>query len=139
MRHLKVLALVPLAWAGFAAAQDLPVDLPDSLTDAAGIASAAQTLGEAAMDRLLIKDLIGTELTGSDGNSVGTIEDFVVIPGGRIVAALIETGDGTRLAVPFAAVKVVNAASQVGLEVPVGASELQGMGELRALASSLTD
>jgi sporulation protein YlmC with PRC-barrel domain len=138
-RRISVLTLGAIAWGGLAAAQDLPVDLPDSLTDASSIASAAQALSEAGMDRLLIKDLIGKELTGSDGNTIGTVEDFAVIPGGRIIAALVSTSDGTRLAVPYAAIRVANAATSASLQVPISASELLDMGELQSLASSLTD
>jgi sporulation protein YlmC with PRC-barrel domain len=135
--HLAVASLAPLAWAPLAAAQEMPVELPDSLTDASGIASAARTLAEAGADRLLLADLIGQEIIGSDGSTVGTVEDFVATPGGRVVAALVSMPDGTRLAVPYAAIKVVGAAETAGLEVPVTASELQEMGELRSLAESL--
>lgn len=138
-RVLRPATLIPFAWGSIAGAQELLVDIPDSLTDASSIASAAQTLSEAGMDRLLIKDLIGKELTGSDGNTAGTVEDFVVIPGGRVIAALVSTSDGTQLAVPYAAIKVVNAAGNAGLQTPVTASELRGMSELQSLASSVAN
>lgn len=71
------------------------------------------------------------------GDTVGTIEDFAVVPGGRIIAALVSAGDGTVIAVPYAAIKVANAAGTASLDVPVHASELQGMSELKSLANSL--
>ena len=118
------------------AAQDLP-DLPHQLSDASSIASAAQTLSGQVGDKLLIRDLLGKELTGSGGEVVGTVENLVAIPGGRLIAALVSTESG-QIAVPFAAIKVVGAAESSGLEVPVPASELTGMAELRSLAESLT-
>lgn len=137
--HLTPVWLLVFAWSSIAAAQDMPVDIPDSLTSASSLASAAQTLREAEMKRLLIKDLLGKKLSGADGSTVGTIENFAVIPGGRIIAALVSTDDGTMIAVPYAAIKVANAAGAVDLNIPVPASEIQGMSELRSLASSITD
>ena len=136
-RRLTTICILPLAWSSIAAAQNLPVDIPDSLTSTSSIASAAQSLREAGMDKLLIQDLIGKTLSGTDGNTVGTIEDFAVVPGGRIIAALVSTGDGTVIAVPYAAIKLANAAGTASLHVPVRASELQGMSELKSLANSL--
>lgn len=137
--HLNAVCLVAFAWSSIAAAQDMPVDIPDSLTSAASIASAAQTLHKAGMDKLLVKDLIGKTLTGAEGDTIGTIENFAVIPGGRIIAALISLGDGTMIAVPYAAIQVANAAGVAAPNVPISASDIQGMSELRSLASSLTD
>jgi PRC-barrel domain len=114
--------------------QDLP-DIPDSLTDASAIASAADTLAGAAQDKVLVADLIGQSLTGADGQTVGTVEDLAAIPGGRLVAAIVSTGDGTRIAVPYAALQMSSAAQ--GLTATVPASELTGMSELRSLAQSL--
>jgi PRC-barrel domain len=114
--------------------QSLP-DVPDSLTDSSAIASAAQTIAEAAKDKVLVGDLIGQSLTGVEGDTIGTVENLVAVPGGRLVAALVRTSDGTRIAVPYAALKV-SAAAQ-GLSATVPASELTGMGELQSLAQSL--
>ncbi|WP_299823268.1 PRC-barrel domain-containing protein [uncultured Jannaschia sp.] len=139
MRHrLFAVCILPFA-CGSVAAQGIPVEIPDNLTDAASIASAAKSLSEIGMDKLLIKDLIGKKLTGGDGNTVGTIENFVVVPGGRVIAALISSDDGTTIAVPYAAIKVANAAGTASANVSVPATELQGMSELRSLADSMTD
>ena len=138
-RCLTAVCLLPLAWGSIATAQDLPVDIPSSLTSASSIASAAQSLRDTGMDKLLIKDLIGKTLTGTDGNTIGTIENFAVVPGGRIIAAVVSTGDGATIAVPYAAIKVANAAGTANLHVSVPASELQEMNELRSLANSLTN
>lgn len=67
------------------------------------------------------------------------MENFVVVPGGRLIAALVETEDGTRIAVPFTAVKLADAAEDAHMQVSLGASELQDMDELKSLAESLTD
>lgn len=125
------LALLPVP----SAAQDLPS--PGDLTSASGIASAARNLAGEAEDRLLVRDLLGKELKGADGNTLGTVEDLAVIPGGRVVAAIVSTGNGKRIAVPFAAVKLAGTGSS--LEVPVAASDLAGRAELRSLAESLSD
>ncbi|WP_029032372.1 PRC-barrel domain-containing protein [Salinarimonas rosea] len=104
-RRLLLAALlagaVPFA-AGSVLAQDatLPEDPTGSISDAA---SALKDAGENA---LLVRDLLGMELTDPSGETAGTVRDFVVIPGGRLVAALVETPDGTRVPVPFAAIKL---------------------------------
>lgn len=132
MRVRFVFALVALGVP--ASAQDLPTF--DDLTSASAIASAAESLESKLGDRLLVRDLLGKELKGADGESVGTIEDLAVVPGGRVIAAIVSTGDGSRIAVPFAAVKLADSASRV--EVPVAASELTGMSALGSLATALS-
>ncbi len=140
MRHrFKVIYFLPLAWSSAVAAQDLPDEIPDSLSNASSIASAAQSLGEAGAEKLLIKDLIGKTLTGADGNTVGRVENFVVIPGGRIVAALVSTGEGSTIAVPYAAIKMADAAEAANLTAQIPASELSGMSELKSLAEAFTN
>ena len=136
MRAETLAACLAAAIAAPAAAQDNL--LPDNLTSASAIASAAQSLAQAGQDKLLVRDLLGQPLTGSDGATVGTIENFAVIPGGRIIAVIVSTGDGTRIAVPYTAVKVASAA-KAGLQASVPASELTGMPELQSLANALTN
>lgn len=137
MRPPFIAACLALA-AGPTAAQDGGV-LPDNLTNASAIASAANSLAGAAQDKLLIRDLLGKQITGSDGNRLGTVENFAVIPGGRIVAAIVSTGGGTTIAVPYTALKVTRAAQQAQLQTTVPASELTGMSELKSLANNLTN
>ena len=131
IRFALALALLPVP----VVAQDLPS--PGDLTSASSIASAAQTLAGQAGDRVLVRDLLGKELKGADGNTVGTVEDLAVIPGGRVIAAIVSTGEGSRIAVPFAAVKLAGSASELQVSVP--ASELTGLTELQSLAQSLTE
>ncbi|WP_349371140.1 PRC-barrel domain-containing protein [Salinarimonas sp.] len=100
-----------------AAATPTPMPRPD------GMAEAATALRDAAENALLVRDLLGKEVADPSGGSVGTIANLAVIPGGRIVAAILETPDGTRVPVPFAAVKVAAKASTVSLTKPL--SELQ--------------
>jgi hypothetical protein len=130
---LHVVAAALLAGAP-AAAQD---GSGQTITDPAALASAAKNLAGQAADRFLVRDLLGQKLTGVDGNTVGTVRNLVVVPGGRIVAVLVETGDGTRLAVPFTAVKLAGSGSAAPLSATVSASELKGMQELKSLAQSL--
>ena len=98
----------------------------------------ASKLGEEAKDRALIADLLDKPLKGSDGDTIGKVRDFVVVPGGRLIAVLVETPDEGRIAVPFTAVKLVGAAQSRGLEVPMTASAISGIAELQSLADSLT-
>ena len=140
-RPLRPLAAV--ACAGWlltfhaAAAQDPLAGLPEP-SDPDALREVASRLGEEAKDRALIADLLGKPLKGSDGDTIGKVRDFVVIPGGRLIAAIVQTPDGPRIAVPFTAVKLVGAAQSRGLEVPLTASEVSGMEELESLAGSLT-
>ena len=103
-----------------AAAQDGPLGNLGDLTSASAIEKAASQLEQQIKNSVLIKDLLGKSLKGADGATLGTVVNFAVAPGGRLVAALVETGDGTRLAVPFAAVKVVGKAKDAGLETVRG-------------------
>lgn len=88
-----------------------------------GMEEAANALRDAAENAILVRDLLGKEVADPSGESVGTIANLAVIPGGRIVAAILETPYGTRVPVPFAAVKVAAKASSVSLTKPL--SELQ--------------
>ncbi len=137
MRHhlLPALAL-GLIVAAPAGAQQVPEAFDvGSVSDLATMAGEVRGLAE---DRLLVRDMLGEPLLGGDGETVGTVEDFVVIPGGRLVAAMVETGDGTRIAVPFAAVKLGQAAAAGMMQVPLDASDIRGSAELRSLAETLS-
>lgn len=131
--------ITAVAAAAPARAQEDILSATDDLTTASAIAEAATKLAGAVEDRLLIKDLIGKELKGKDGETLGTVEDFVVVAGGRLIAAMVKTEDDERLAVPFAAVKVAGSAEDAGLELPIDASELEDMDELRSLTDALED
>lgn len=135
---LPALLLPVLLCAAPAAAQDLS-DAKDAVTSTDEMAEAASKIGDKAADSLLVRDLLGKEIKGSDGETVGTIDDFVVVPGGRLVAAMVKTDDDTRIAVPFAAVKVTGRAEDAGLDLPVKASEVREMDELKELADKLED
>jgi sporulation protein YlmC with PRC-barrel domain len=110
---------------------------PGDVTSAAK--SAVETLTSAAQDKLLVKDMLGADVSGPDGKTIGTVENFVVIPGGRIVAAIIATDakDTSRIPVPFSLVKVTRTAGKLGLTLPVGLSELKGMKEIQTLAAAI--
>jgi hypothetical protein len=93
-----------------AASQEAKDGSSSQPTSVSAIASAATSLAGAAKDRLLIKDLLGKDLTGADGQAVGTVQDFALAPGGRLVAALVRLQNGSRIAVPFSAIKLAKAA-----------------------------
>ncbi len=86
-----------------------------------------------------MRDLLGTNVTGPGGSTIGTVADLVVIPGGRIIAAIISTKDKKtgRIPVPFSIVKVSNTAGKLGLALPVSVSELKGMKEIQSLAQAV--
>ncbi len=97
----------------------LPVraqDLPDVATATKDALSALESAGR---ERLLVGSLIGSDVSGPDGEVVGTVDDLVVIPGGRIVAALIQPRDGGDVVpVPYQLVKLSHGAETVSAFLP---------------------
>lgn len=91
----------------------------------------------AASDSLLIKDLLGRTVTGPDGTEIGTVENFMVVPGGRIVAAVLQTsgGESRRIAVPFSLVKLSGTADKLSLQATL--QELQNMPAIQSLTAAL--
>lgn len=126
------LALPPVA----TPAQDA-LDLPDEIGGSEALASAAQTVIDAAEEKILIADLIGLEVTGPGGETLGTVENLAAVPGGRLVAALIALEDGPRIAVPYQALKISRGAEALEAALPVGADDLHDLPELEELASEL--
>lgn len=133
---LLVGAAVVVLSAAIAAAQSNGTDVADLSTAAK---DAAETLSQAANDSLLVRDLLGATVTAPGGETSGTVEDLVVVPGGRIVAAIIKTGsdDAERIPVPFAAVKVTRSSSELKLELPKSVEALNSDGSLDALAEAV--
>ena len=108
-----------------------------SLGDLAGAAKgAAEALKEAAADKLLVADMIGAEVTDPSGATVGTVENLVAVPGGKLVAAILKV-EGGRLPVPYEMVKVSRAQEKLGVTVPVSLEDLRGDEAVRALAEAL--
>lgn len=135
--HRNVIAIATAALtAGAAGAQDLP--LPGEVTSLDDLSAAAETLAGMAADKLLVRDLLGQPLVGAEGAEIGTVENFVVLPGGNLVAALVETSDGGRIAVPFSAVKLGAAVQGAPMELPFAASEVAGLEALSSLADTLS-
>lgn len=132
-----VLALtLPMA-AAAQGAPDLPAELPAEIAGSEAMASAARAILDAGVDEILIGDLIGTTIEGPEGEALGTVENLVAVPGGRLVAALMTLEDGTRIAVPYQALKLSGAAEALEATLPVSADELRAMGELEDLAARL--
>ncbi len=102
---------------------------------ASAAAKAAQVLRSVAKDKLLVRDLLGAPVSEPGGGKVGTVADLVVIPGGRVVAALISTKDKNmgRIPVPFSAAKVTHTAGKLGMTLPVSLSDLKRMKEVQSL------
>ncbi|MFC4173565.1 PRC-barrel domain-containing protein [Microvirga sp. GCM10011540] len=144
MRSFIAGSLLIIAAVTPAAAQNVPAPaqaaqqmMPGDVASAA--ASAAQTLTSSAKDRLLVKDLLGAQVTGPGGGTVGTVEDLVVIPGGRVVAAIISTKDKNtgRIPVPFAAVKLSRTSGKIAMSLPVALSDLKNMKEVQQLSKAV--
>ncbi len=134
-RLYLILAVAPLA--GPVGAQPAPTQALSQMASG-DVASAAQkaieALPSAAKDKLLVKDLLGAQVIEPGGSTVGIVEDLVVIPGGRVIAAIISTAKDTgRIPIPFAVVKVSHSAGKLGLTLPVSISELRGMKEIQSL------
>ena len=106
---------------------------------ASAAADAVKTLGSTAKDKLFVRDLLGAPVSGPGGGTVGTVADLVVIPGGRVVAAIIATKDKKmgHIPVPFSVAKVSNNAGKLELALPVSLSELKGMKEVQSLAHAI--
>ena len=98
---------------------------------------AAEALKGAAEAKLLIADLIGADVTGPDDRKLGTVDDLVAVPGGRIVAVVLSIEGGERLPVPFELVKVARAADAAGVSLPVTLDELRADEAIRTLADAL--
>ena len=112
--------------------------LPEEITSPSALESAAQTLANEGQDSVLIRDLLGKPIVGEGGSEIGTVENFAVVPGGGLAAAIVRTPDGGQLAIPFKAVKVGSAAGSAPMQVPFAASEVMGMSALSSLADTLS-
>ncbi|WP_282026043.1 PRC-barrel domain-containing protein [Limimaricola cinnabarinus] len=132
---LRAAALAALI-AGPAGAQS-PLDGIDGAM-AGPIGDAVEKLGEMAADQLLIRDFLDMELTGAEGETVGTVRDFVAIPGGKLAGALVETSDGTRILVPWQ-LMAIESADGKAIRATQAAADLTGSQKLVDLASQLSD
>ena len=135
IRPLRAAALAALI-AGPAGAQS-PLDGIDGAMGGP-IGDAVEKLGEMAADQLLIGDFLGMELTGAEGETVGTVRDFVAIPGGKLAGALVETSEGTRILVPWQLLSVESADGKA-IRATQAAADLTGSQDLVDLASQLSD
>lgn len=111
---------------------------PSSITDAA--VTAVDTMRSQASEHLLASNILGQEVTGPGGDTVGTIEDLVVVPGGKLVAVLIKPRDGEPIALPYQALKasaVASAGDSLGFSLPVSLEEARGMQSLQDLTSAI--
>ncbi|WP_420391268.1 PRC-barrel domain-containing protein [Acuticoccus sp.] len=109
-----------------------------AVADLTGAASGAvDALSDAAEDRLRIADVLGASVTGPSGETVGTVEDLVAIPGGRLVAVILSLEDGGRLGVPYQTLAVSRTSDALGLSLPVGIDDLRQNETVSQLSSAL--
>lgn len=106
--------------------------------DLAGMTSdAASALTDAARDRLLVADLIGAEITDPAGRA-GTVTNLVAVPGGRLVAVLVEpSGGGEPIALPYQILKLDTASDTLGVSLERRLSELAGMQGITELGQAM--
>ncbi len=130
------LAMIALSVSPAISQEDMLDDM-DDLTNRDAVAEAASKLVDQGKDTFLVEGMLGREIKGSDGETIGEIKDLVVIPGGRIPAALVEVDGDTTIAVPFGAVKLSGSADEAGLDLPLTKSEVEDMDELQKLAEEL--
>lgn len=133
-----LLLAAPLAAPVAAPAQEVPA-LGPALGD---VAEAARDLAGRVADHVLVADMLGRDVIGPDGEALGTLGDLVVLPGGNLVAAVVDLGDGDgeggggRIALPWDAAKAgVRAGEPV--EVPFTRAEIEGDAALRDLSAAL--
>lgn len=144
-RIIAPLCLALIAATPAVAQQTGVAGMAESLTDPGRIGDAAQKaadqLAGKAKSKLLASAMIGREITGPGGDTVGTVEDLVVIPGGQVVAVLVKPGEGQPVALPYGALKVSaasSAAEGVGLSLPVGLEDARAMQGMQALTEAVT-
>ena len=133
MRHIW--SIIALMSALFLAAMTpaFGQGLDDAMDDP--FASAADAVVDMAESKLLIRDLLDTEIMGADGDSLGTVSDFVVLPGGNLVAVTVDLSDGGRIALPFELVKIQEGA----ITATETAADLTGSQRLQDLAQTLLE
>ena len=110
---------------------------PQAIGDIAG--DATKTLSEKARQKVLVRGMLGSEITGPGGGTIGTLDNLVIVPGGQVVAAIVKPEDGEPLALPYQALKVSAAASAgkaAGVSLPVGLEELRGMQSVKDLTAA---
>lgn len=115
------------ALAAFLAAA-LPATTPALAQDLASAASdALSAVTDAAEDTLLVGDIIGQDIAGPGGETLGTVENLVAIPGGRLVGIVVAPEDGDRLVLPYQMLKIDTAAETTGLSLPVTLADARAM------------
>ncbi len=118
----------------------------ETLTDPAKIGDAAQKaadqFGQKAKSKLLASKMLGQEVTGPGGGTVGTLQDLVVVPGGQVIAVLVKPSDGGQpVALPYQAMKVSaasSAAGKAGLSLPVSLEDARAIQGMQALTKAVT-
>lgn len=131
MLRAAFLALLFATPVPFAAHAQSPGDLAGATKEA------ADTLKQAAADKLLVADMLGAEVTSPGGERLGTVENLVVVPGGKLVAAILALEGGEKLPVPYRMVKVSRAQEKLGVSLPVTLDDLRGDEAVEALAKAL--
>lgn len=111
---------------------------PDAVADLA--ANAAAVVSEKARDTLLVRQMLGREITGPDGETVGTLGNLVMVPGGRVAAIIVLPASGEPVVLPYQALKLSAAAAAdeaVGLSLPLDLEEARSLGPVQELTAAV--
>lgn len=132
---MRVFALTMSAGLMFSA----PVAFAQDTLDLSSASSdAVSALSDAAEDKILIADLIGADVSDPSGDVVGTVDNLVAVPGGRIVAAIIKPeDDGDLLPVPFQAVKLSQGADKASVALPDTIGDMRDSSEVKDLSDAI--
>ena len=85
----------------------------------------------------MVADMLGAKVTTPSGDTAGTIRNLVAVPGGRLVAVILELSDGQKLAVPYDIMKVSSASDTLDLSIPMGVEALTGSQAVKEVSSLL--
>lgn len=130
-------SLAAIGFAGLFAAAPASAQL-DDLTGAAE--EAVSMLKGAAADALLVGDLIGADVLGPSGEVVGTVDNLVAIPGGTLVAVIVDpSGDGQRFPIPYKAAKLSSTAQKTQVVLPEALDAFRDSAAVADLTDALGD
>lgn len=119
-----------LAVAATAAHAQAPSEVASAVTEA------ASQLKSRGKDKIMISKVLGSQVKGPSGQTYGTVDDLVIIPGGRVVAALIKPSDGGDIVpIPYTALKLGSASAKGNVVISQSLDEIrdsQATEELRA-------
>ena len=144
MRHTVLAAtlIVPTALSAQTAGTDVAQTLSDPSAIADSASKAASTLTGKAKEHVLVRQMLGQQVTGPGGDVLGTLDNLVVVPGGQVVAVVVKPEQGQPVVLPYQALKVSAASSaseKLGLTLPMSLKEAKDMSAIQDLTSTVLE